>query len=112
MKKLFTGQATYEQLCVEARARKFPSWSDYIEKLLKHLQLLFNLGSALASRCRANLLIAGAGNRFAWAGHLFARAGHAWSISARFASVIASLACAASFFTIITALILRTRKPN
>jgi hypothetical protein len=37
MKKLLAGQATYEQLCVEARARKFSSWSDYIEKLLKHL---------------------------------------------------------------------------
>jgi hypothetical protein len=41
---------------------------------------------------------------FVWAGHLFARAGHAWSISARFASMITSLACATSFFTIITAL--------
>jgi hypothetical protein len=52
MKKRFTGQATYEHLCVEARARKFLSRSDYIEKLFKHLQLLFNLGCAFASRRR------------------------------------------------------------
>jgi glycosyltransferase involved in cell wall biosynthesis len=45
IKKLLTDQATYARLCVEARARKFRSWSDYIEKLLKHLQLLFNLAA-------------------------------------------------------------------
>jgi hypothetical protein len=45
IKKLLTDQATYARLCVEARARKFRSWSDYTEKLLKHLQLLFNLAA-------------------------------------------------------------------
>jgi len=48
IQKLLRDQATYARLCVEARARKFRSWSDYIEKLLKHLQLLFNLGCAFA----------------------------------------------------------------
>jgi len=43
LKNWLTDQATYARLCVEARARKFRSWSDYVEKLLKHLQLLFNL---------------------------------------------------------------------
>jgi glycosyltransferase involved in cell wall biosynthesis len=40
IKKLLRDQATYARLCAEARARKFRSWSDYIEKLFKHLQLL------------------------------------------------------------------------
>jgi glycosyltransferase involved in cell wall biosynthesis len=42
IQKLLRDQATYEQLCVEAGAREFRSWSDYIEELLKHLQLFFN----------------------------------------------------------------------
>src|SRR5712671_2109727 len=39
IKKLLRDQATYARLCVEARARKFRLWSDYIERLLEHLQL-------------------------------------------------------------------------
>jgi glycosyltransferase involved in cell wall biosynthesis len=39
IRKLLTDQETYTRLCAEARARKFRSWSDYIEKFLKHLQL-------------------------------------------------------------------------
>ena len=37
LKKLLTDQKTYMQLCLQARARKFRSWADYIEKLLDHL---------------------------------------------------------------------------
>lgn len=37
MKKLLTDQTVYMQLCAEARARKFRSWADYTERLLKHL---------------------------------------------------------------------------
>jgi hypothetical protein len=29
----------YTQLCDEARSRKFRSWSDYIDRLLKHMDL-------------------------------------------------------------------------
>jgi glycosyltransferase involved in cell wall biosynthesis len=39
IQKLLTDQETYARLCTEARTRKFRSWSDYIDKLLKHLQL-------------------------------------------------------------------------
>jgi len=39
MKKLLSDQEAYARLCAEARARRFRSWSEYIEKLLKHLQL-------------------------------------------------------------------------
>jgi glycosyltransferase involved in cell wall biosynthesis len=39
IRKLLTDQETYARLCVEARARKFRTWSDYVEKLLEHLQL-------------------------------------------------------------------------
>jgi len=39
IKNLLTDQQTYSRLCTEARARKFRSWSDYIEKLLEHLQV-------------------------------------------------------------------------
>jgi len=39
MKKLLGDQEAYARLCAEARARRFRSWSEYIEKLLKHLQL-------------------------------------------------------------------------
>ncbi len=38
IKKLLSDQEAYLQLCTEARARKFRSWPDYIEKLLGHLQ--------------------------------------------------------------------------
>jgi glycosyltransferase involved in cell wall biosynthesis len=36
IKRLLKDPATYAQLCGEARTRKFRSWPDYIEKLLKH----------------------------------------------------------------------------
>jgi glycosyltransferase involved in cell wall biosynthesis len=39
IKNLLTDQQTYSRLCTEARARKFRSWSDYVEKLLEHLQV-------------------------------------------------------------------------
>src|SRR5207244_12625157 len=39
IKNLLTDQQTYSRLCTEARARKFRSWSDYIEKFLEHLQV-------------------------------------------------------------------------
>jgi hypothetical protein len=38
IKKLLSDQEAYVRLCTEARARKFRSWPDYIEKLLGHLQ--------------------------------------------------------------------------
>jgi glycosyltransferase involved in cell wall biosynthesis len=38
IKKLLSDQEAYIRLCTEARARKFRSWPDYIEKLLGHLQ--------------------------------------------------------------------------
>jgi len=37
IKELLTNQGTYARLCVEARARKFRSWADYIDRLLDHL---------------------------------------------------------------------------
>lgn len=37
IKKLLTDQSAYARLCVEARARKFRSWADYIDRLLEHL---------------------------------------------------------------------------
>ena len=37
IKKLLTDQSTYARLCAEARARKFRSWADYIDRLLEHL---------------------------------------------------------------------------
>ena len=54
IQKLLGDQATYGRLCVEAGARKFRSWSNYIEKLLKHLQLFFNLGCAFMPRALHN----------------------------------------------------------
>jgi len=39
IKKLLTDRQLYEQLCDEARSRKFRSWSDYIDGLLKHVDL-------------------------------------------------------------------------
>ena len=47
IKKLLRDQATYGRLCVAARARKFRLWSDYIEKLLEHLQLLFSISACI-----------------------------------------------------------------
>ncbi len=38
IKELLTNQGTYARLCVEARARKFRSWADYIDRLLDHLR--------------------------------------------------------------------------
>jgi glycosyltransferase involved in cell wall biosynthesis len=38
IKKLLSDQEAYVRLCTEARARKFRSWPDYIERLLGHLQ--------------------------------------------------------------------------
>ena len=40
IEKLLTDQETYQRLCREARARTFRSWSDYIDRLLGHLQML------------------------------------------------------------------------
>jgi glycosyltransferase involved in cell wall biosynthesis len=37
IKKLLTDRPLYARLCDEARARKFRSWADYIDKLLGHL---------------------------------------------------------------------------
>lgn len=39
IKRLLLDQQLYLRLCDEARARKFRSWSDYMESLLVHLQL-------------------------------------------------------------------------
>jgi glycosyltransferase involved in cell wall biosynthesis len=39
IKSLLRDQQLYARLCDEARARKFRSWTDYIEKFLDHLQL-------------------------------------------------------------------------
>jgi glycosyltransferase involved in cell wall biosynthesis len=38
MKSLLVDQQLYVRLCCEARARKFRSWADYIDKLLEHLR--------------------------------------------------------------------------
>jgi glycosyltransferase involved in cell wall biosynthesis len=38
IKKLVTDQETYARLCSEARARKYRSWSGYIQELFEHLQ--------------------------------------------------------------------------
>jgi glycosyltransferase involved in cell wall biosynthesis len=38
MTSLLLDQQLYVRLCSEARARKFRSWTDYIDKLLDHLQ--------------------------------------------------------------------------
>jgi glycosyltransferase involved in cell wall biosynthesis len=38
IKTLLLDRQLYSRLCGEARARKFRSWSDYINKLLKHLE--------------------------------------------------------------------------
>lgn len=38
IKKLLTDQDTYARLCTEARARKFRSWADYMERLFEHLR--------------------------------------------------------------------------
>ena len=38
IKSLLLDNELYSRLCAEARARKFRSWSDYIAKLLQHLQ--------------------------------------------------------------------------
>jgi glycosyltransferase involved in cell wall biosynthesis len=38
IKTLLSDQQFYSRLCAEARARKFRSWSDYIDKLLGHLR--------------------------------------------------------------------------
>src|SRR5205807_3872638 len=38
MKRLLSDRQLYARLCHEARERKFRSWSDYIDKLLTHLQ--------------------------------------------------------------------------
>jgi glycosyltransferase involved in cell wall biosynthesis len=46
IKRLLRDPATYAQLRGEARTRKFRSWSDYIEKLLKH-RTLFATSPAL-----------------------------------------------------------------
>jgi len=51
IKKLLRDQATYGRLREEARARKFGSWSDYIEKLLQHLSLLFQSRPASIRPC-------------------------------------------------------------
>jgi glycosyltransferase involved in cell wall biosynthesis len=40
IEKLLSDQETYQRLCREARARTFRSWSDYIDRLLGHLQIL------------------------------------------------------------------------
>ncbi len=53
IKRLLTDQATYARLSAEARARKFGSWSDYIEKLLQHLSLLFQSRPASIRLCTA-----------------------------------------------------------
>ena len=39
IKKLLTDGQLYAQLCDEARSRKFRSWSDYIDRLLNHMDL-------------------------------------------------------------------------
>ncbi len=39
IKTLLLDRKLYSRLCEEARMRKFRSWSDYIDKLLTHLQL-------------------------------------------------------------------------
>jgi glycosyltransferase involved in cell wall biosynthesis len=40
MRRLLLDRELYARLCEEARARKFRSWSDYIEKLLKLFQTM------------------------------------------------------------------------
>jgi glycosyltransferase involved in cell wall biosynthesis len=61
IKKLLMDEATYSRLCVEARARNFRPWSDYIETLLKHLQLISIsaafLGFALTLMCSLLALV-------------------------------------------------------
>jgi len=38
IKTLLSDRQFYSRLCDEARSRKFRSWSDYMDKLLVHLQ--------------------------------------------------------------------------
>jgi glycosyltransferase involved in cell wall biosynthesis len=38
MRRVLTERELYQRLCAEARARKFRSWSDYIDKLLEYMQ--------------------------------------------------------------------------
>jgi len=104
IKKLLRDQATYARLCVEARARKFRLWSDYIERLLEHLQLLFNLSCGFAIRGRPNLFIACAGHVSLMSAH------HVWLISAQLASFIGSLVYVARFFSTSTRPVLRSRE--
>jgi glycosyltransferase involved in cell wall biosynthesis len=40
IKQLLTDRQLYAQLCDEARARAFRSWTDYIDKLVGHLQTI------------------------------------------------------------------------
>lgn len=40
MKEMLIDQAIYERLCSEARARRFRSWADYLDKLLAHLHCI------------------------------------------------------------------------
>ncbi len=39
IRKLLTDQEIYARLCVEAQTRKFRSWTDYMQKLVEHLQV-------------------------------------------------------------------------
>ena len=43
---LLADQELYSRLCLEARARTFRSWSDYIDKLLAHLRIQNGVGKA------------------------------------------------------------------
>src|SRR5207237_9213085 len=93
IKKLLRDQATYARLCVEARARKFRLWSDYIERLLEHLQFLFNLGCGFAIRGRPDLFIACAGHVSLISAH------HVWLVSSLLAPLLVSLVYVARFFS-------------
>ena len=78
--------------------------SDYIERLLEHLQLLFNLGCGFAIRGRPDLFIARAGHVSLISAH------HVWLISAQLASFIGSLVYVARFFSTSTRPVLRSRE--
>jgi glycosyltransferase involved in cell wall biosynthesis len=100
IKKLLTEPAHYARLCAEARVRNFHSWSDYIEKVLKQLQLPFNLGCTFALRTRPDLFFARAHHIWSISVHHVwsISAHHVWSISAQFASFLGSLIYVARFF--------------
>ena len=50
IKRLLLDRQLYARLCDEARARKFRSWSDYIDKFLVHLELSRDASAAQRSK--------------------------------------------------------------